>query len=155
MIDETIISLLEEIDSTFSKINRVTREIKTKVEAVQQNNLETVENVRPWLNFFGITETTSKELVEDHTKWETSDNIAPADSDDTGIFEFDIALLPPVFQKEEEVVQIYEFIKQNKCVDLSAVLEALGSENRSRAVVFVDLLVKKRFVRMRNNILSI
>ena len=52
--DEEIISSLEELDSTFSQINKVLQQIRGKVELIGSKNRALVEDCAIWRNFFGV-----------------------------------------------------------------------------------------------------
>ena len=54
--EEIIISYLEQIDSKFSQIKNVLRQIKTKIKAIASKNKMLVENMQPWIHFFGMND---------------------------------------------------------------------------------------------------
>ncbi|EJW04803.1 hypothetical protein EDEG_01025 [Edhazardia aedis USNM 41457] len=58
--DEIIISNLEEIDMTFSQINRVLKQIEQKFECFKNKSKVLSANFKPWQNFFGISECSQK-----------------------------------------------------------------------------------------------
>lgn len=201
MIDENIILYLEEIDTTFSKINRITRDIKSKLEIINSNNKETVQNLKPWIKFFDLENkqilenknlnstnniilTTNNNPVKkteikfnfekntsnknhtnlfidtdmrykDITSEDVLDELPSNDSEDSELISFDINLLPCVFQNENEIVRIYEYIKNGAGIQVDIVYSFLGVEWKDKVKIFVELLVKKKFVRMRNGILSV
>ncbi|KAK1348582.1 hypothetical protein CWI37_1149p0030 [Hamiltosporidium tvaerminnensis] len=51
-IKEEIISRLQEIDSTFSMINRNLREINEKLEKIHIKNTKIINYCKPWISFF-------------------------------------------------------------------------------------------------------
>lgn len=62
--DEEIISALEQLDSTFSQINRVLKQIKRKVDKMEESNRALIGDCDPWCRFFGLERTEAAETAE-------------------------------------------------------------------------------------------
>jgi hypothetical protein len=59
-IEEEIINSIEEIDNTFSSINRTLREILAIVDDIGEKDEEIVENCAPWLRLFEVDSGTAE-----------------------------------------------------------------------------------------------
>ncbi|KAH9410564.1 hypothetical protein HK407_12g16950 [Ordospora pajunii] len=84
MIEEEIIHIMEEIDCTFSSINRTLRKMKEILERVEKENKQIVSNLGPWQRFFCIGST--EEIITEYPRNVTTQNdIDESCADDTCI----------------------------------------------------------------------
>jgi hypothetical protein len=54
-MEEEVISSIEEIDNSFSSINRTLKEILGTIDGMAKKNKQVTENCAPWLRFFGAS----------------------------------------------------------------------------------------------------
>ncbi|KAI5148225.1 hypothetical protein ENBRE01_0185 [Enteropsectra breve] len=74
---------------------------------------------------------------------------------DSRIIPFDKVLLPDIFQNEEELLQLYEFINRKKSVTLEDVINNFECVPGEKLAIFINLLCRKNFVKQKNKYLTI
>lgn len=187
--DEEIIKSLEELDSTFSQINRVLKHLREKVEAVEERNRVLIQDCAPLRGFFGLGATRSLGLgeglpvseapntVDTQSFLRPSSPVNPfykrgavpsegerthptdvssvaeetakaSDSIVSELLDFDQELLPEGFKDIEEVRMIYYFVERRRSVSLDEVYERFGNVSRELMDIFLDVLIRKNFVRL-------
>lgn len=191
--DEEIISALEQLDSTYSQINRVLKQIKRKVDEMEESNRALIGDCHPWCRFFGLegaeaaeTAETQEQLATDTQSFlkhsspvnpfcrgrgskadanvekgnGTSETFADGSmqASDTMVSElvdFDQELLPDGFREIDEVRMIYHFIEKRRTVSVEEVYERFSSVSRELMDILLDVLIRKSFVRLEENRLSV
>lgn len=214
-VEEETICILEEIDNTFSSINRTLRDIRGFVERIGGKNKKMVQDLSPWIRFFDAGEpdrtntgqkyhevervtfqeiethetpvtmrfSSPKNPFVDNTSSEILNrtllgdldkrfhNIVPSvassgdlsvqngeiesynESDSSALIPFDLDIIPPVFRNEKDLFVIYEFISNGSGVDVKDVYDKFSVLPREKVSVFVDLLLRKKFISMKEGIL--
>ncbi|ELQ75966.1 hypothetical protein THOM_1070 [Trachipleistophora hominis] len=147
-LEEQIIDKLEQIDQTFSSINKVLKDINTKIQQLSQTTTAITTNSSPWLNFFS-TDTPSI-APEDHT---SSDATHKYDvSVDDGLHSFDVEELPETFSSKH-VRMIYAYVEGRGQVGLEEVYGEFGDVEVERMDIYIEMMIFKRFLGCRNGVL--
>jgi hypothetical protein len=186
--DEEIINSLEELDSTFSQINKVLRLLRCKVEAVEAANKSLIRGCNTWCNFFGIKkaqkDTTAEHHAQDaHHSFETQSVLKPSspvnpfhrrdeasdekllptemtfgddnswinDTEASELVDFSQQLLPEGFKEIDEIKMIYYFVQQHGAVAVDEVYERFSDISRELMNIFLDMLIRKNFIRWSEN----
>ncbi|KAL0265589.1 UNVERIFIED_CONTAM: hypothetical protein PYX00_011302 [Menopon gallinae] len=191
--DEEIISALEQLDSTFSQINRVLKQIKRKVDVVEESNRALIKDCDPWCRFFGLEKPETADTLETPLQLATdtqsflkhSSPVNPfcrersgqasaaaagnggavdafadgstqaSDTMVSDLVDFDQALLPEGFQEISEIKMIYYFIEKRRTVPVEEVYERFSCVSRELMEILLDVLIRKNFVRLEENRLSV
>lgn len=223
--EEEIVYVLEEIDNTFSSINRTLRSIKGCIEKLWEGNQSIIEDLNPWVKFFeaetdfteidtsvcGATSSKSAEdfAVQDVSRMQESplimrfsspknpfvdntsseilnrtflgeldrrfehneavDSVSSSctpviqknglesceGSDSSDIVPFDANMVPAAFQKEQYLFPVYKFISQNSSVTIEEVYREFHILPKEKLNIFIDLLLRKRFVTKKKERLMI
>jgi hypothetical protein len=208
---EEIISKLEGIDETFSEINRVLKEIQSKINNVALGNKKVVLDFRPWMEFFSVDKSIRAEGISElgmggrlpiedfhndsivqaspgtssvlkvsspnNPFVETSESFGNSlwtnrisekynllcdegeakkhecnmsDSLSESLIAFNERLLPEIFVKEKDIKVIYSYVSTNGGVTTKTLHKELAHIGKERLDLFVELLVRKRFLKMEN-----
>lgn len=139
MADEETIKVLEEIDCKFSKINRILKSIDSKIKSLKLANKENISNITPWLNFFDLKTEQKVEAIEVDF--------------DSSLAEFDIHSLPLIFQQDGEIQNVYNTVKRSRKIEIQKLIGMYEENEKDKILVFIDLLVKKRFIKHLNDFL--
>lgn len=191
--DEEIISALEQLDSTFSQINRVLKQIKRKVNEMEESNRALIEDCDPWCRFFGLERTEATETAETPQQLATDTqsflkhsspvnpfckghsgkadanaerengasetfidgSVQASDTMVSDLVDFDQELLPDGFREIDEIRMIYYFIEKRRTVSVEEVYERFSSVSRELMDILLDVLIRKNFVRLEENRLSV
>lgn len=86
---------------------------------------------------------------------ENIDNKSFPDSDDTEIRAFQTNLLPPVFQNEEDLFNLYNFIQKNGSVSLESIIENFKDISHEKLEILISLLCRKNFVKQKNSKITV
>lgn len=189
--DEEIIKNLEELDTTFSRINKVLRSLKNKVEAIEETNRAIIRDCSPLREFFALGDAQRLGLEEDAAGSEVPNTVdtqsflkhsspmnpfrrrdgvstevsrsppndissiaeetaKASDSMVSELVEFDQDLLPEGFRDIEEVQMIYYFVEKRRSVSLDEIYVRFGNVSRELMDIFLDVLIRKNFVRLSN-----
>lgn len=187
--DEEIINSLEELDSTFSQINKVLRMLRTKVEAMEATNKSLIKGCDTWCNFFGVKRSHEQGIVNDqhvqdaHNSFETQSVLKPSspvnpfhrrdevsdekylptemtfgednswinDTVASDLIDFSQQLLPEGFKEIDEIRMIYYFVQQRGAVVIDDVYERFRDISRELMNIFLDVLIRKNFIRWSEN----
>ncbi|EPR79584.1 hypothetical protein SLOPH_1848 [Spraguea lophii 42_110] len=189
--EEEQIKLIQEIDNTFTEINKALSETNTKLTTILKENKKISEDLKPYKNFFSIKQNTNESILidfNDHTilnstiadnRIEDKSNILN-DSDSTykkihtpsfthsnssiniesfkneysiaeeSLLSFDINILPDIFKKEKDLEILYNFIKNNKKVTKEEIIERFSDVENEKIKIFIDVLIRKNFIRKKN-----
>lgn len=157
-VEEQIIDKLEEIDQTFSSINKVLKEINHKIEQLSHTNTKILEHSQPWLNFFNITGAQPVTDSVEHTNELTSSGTyeLPAHkydvSVDDALHSLNMEQLPEAFSSEH-VQMIYGYVEHRGQVGLNDVYEAFKDVEMERMDIFIEMMIRKRFLGCRDGVL--
>lgn len=211
--EEEIICVLEEIDNTFSSINRRLREVRGAVERMGEQSVQIAHDLDPWIRFFeadwkceadaSVCEEVCKENPQNMSEIHESplvmkfssprnpfvdatsseilnrtflgdldrrfqsgmhDSMSSGlvslpmqefelcESDSSEMHSFDADAIPAAFRSEKELFLIYEFISKSRGAGIEQIGRAFPSLSRGKIDVFVDLLLRKRFVCRRDGV---
>lgn len=143
--DEEIIDNLEEIDQTFSSINRVLKEINGKILQIKECSGKLVAHSRPWLSFFGIDRHRQQKCVDvSLQRNEASPNAT--------LHSFDVQELPEAFANEQ-IASIYRYVESCGEVRLADVYEMFREVGVEKMDIFVEMMIRKRFLGCSNGML--
>lgn len=137
--DEQIIGCLEELDYTFSQINKVLKSIKTKLSTVLKENTEL-----PFLSglFVAPVETVQLEPTD------------PFSISNDSLQEYDPSMLPQEFRQIDLVRDIFDFVSKKEKATIEEIYDEFGHMGEM-VEVCVQVLVRKSFLRMRGNVFSV
>jgi len=79
------------------------------------------------------------------------------DSEDTNhdIIPFEKALLPEIFQNEEDLAEIYSFVEKHRSVSLEHIVEHFKDISPEKLEILISLLCRKRFVKQKNSKITV
>lgn len=79
------------------------------------------------------------------------------DSEDTNhdIVPFEKSLLPEIFQNEEDLAGLYNFIKKHRSVSLEHIVEHFKEISPEKLEILVSLLCRKRFVKQKDSKITV
>lgn len=97
----------------------------------------------------------STPILLDKPGLENSDNKCNHDSDETEIKPFQLNLLPPIFQKETDLLDLYNFIQKHRSVSLESIIENFKDISHEKLKILVSLLCRKNFVRQKDSKITI
>ncbi|KAM0671703.1 hypothetical protein CWI42_120260 [Ordospora colligata] len=83
--EEEIIHIMEEIDCTFSSINRTLRKMKEVVERIEKENKLIINNLSPWQRFFCIEST--EDVINEYADLPTHKDISESCADNTYVLD--------------------------------------------------------------------
>lgn len=88
---------------------------------------------------------------------ESQNNTICNDSEeaDHEIIPFEKDLLPEIFQNEDDLVKLYEFIQSRRTVTLSDISNQLKDTPLEKIEILVSVLARKRFVRIKRDKITI
>ncbi|KAF9761831.1 hypothetical protein NGRA_2390 [Nosema granulosis] len=197
--EEQIVNYLEDIDSTFSSINRRLKEILAKICEMKKVNTKVIKDFEPIMKMFNVKKTDSVSFKEDEEELPNQENSSIIfktsspknpfmdtvsselinktimqkaeakessstideykytcsfyeDSSSSELKDFDISKIPTLFQNEEHLRDVYNFIKQRGSVSFEELIERFENVDCEKVVIYLDVLRNKKFIKRRENI---
>ncbi|KRH92251.1 hypothetical protein M153_9004000587 [Pseudoloma neurophilia] len=175
-VSERTLDLLQNIDYTFSQINKVLRELNNKILLTNNKTKENIEKLKPWFNFFSIdvheaaeTEEKIDEKIEIKTEEKIeksySSEIRQVKNNETSS-DLDVHLPQLRLNKLYEdssprkissertgdiIEQIYNFINKNQLVSLDSIYEAFKEHSNDKLDSYIEILIEKRVLGCRDS----
>lgn len=95
-------------------------------------------------------EDTSSSLIQPQENSET-----PFVNDESFTKEFIFSEIPEIFQKEEILPKLYEFIKNSKNVTYNEIYKKFDDASKEKIDILINFLVRRFIVKKRNGVLSV
>lgn len=86
---------------------------------------------------------------------QTKARLDESEDTDYEIVPFDKLSLPDLFQNEDDLINLYEFIRENQIVSLERIANHFKNVASEKLEIFISFLCRKRFVKQRHSNISI
>lgn len=98
----------------------------------------------------------SNTIILNKSQFGNYDTVVNCDSDENehNLSTFSFSKVPDVFSQEEQLKTLYDFINTKKSVTVADICKEFEETSPEKLEIFIDLLLRKRFVRIVNNCLT-